>query len=625
MDDATLNTQDTSGAPAPVAQPAPAPVQAQAPPPQTTSPDLGAAASIPQEPTQNMPLQAQQNPNAGSGGVFERVLQILAGNPQQNAHYDPNTGNMVSTPVTSKASLAGHIVAAAITGMLRGMAAPPGPGHVAQAGNLALQGGIADQERQRAYMEQDYERQQQARLQQLQVGHLNAQTALDSANAQVAGMDSLEKGQQMNSEAVQQLAANGSIETDASGNPVTYTQSDILAKIKSGELNPADSIGMQYGGTLIDGKPTALYVVNKDPNAPVKISQQQYDLWTSQGVNVPKEVVGQSIPAKSFSAYSNQALVHSTGEATLQTLRHDAGNNKELLAKLPTDIDPNTPGMTTALRIYQQALRGSKGDVYGALEAVYQKNPQSGQILLNAFGGQDTIRDIANQHAADVKAAAASESADAEEKAREPYIQEEHKFQAGLVRETAALNKQAADSTARNLKADEMVTTEQNNRDADLNAIAGVAEQLRMAQGGNQQAYQDAVTRFAEHEVVAGGIKRFNETELKALGVNVGSWGRQLSTWADKGFTGKGAAPTIDEMQKVLALEAQQRQQLYNNHVNNINNNIRGGAAPQRTTQGGAAQPQTGAPPRPAGVPANAIWNQQGNGGKGAWQLPPQQ
>lgn len=605
---------DPSVTPAAVSTP-----DAGSPTPQTASPDLGAATTIPDQQTQPMqvngnPAQAQAQ-NADSGGTFEKILQVLAGSPQKNAHYDPDIGKMISTPVTSKGSLAAHIVTGALMGMFRGMAAPPGPGHVAEAGNLALQGSIQDQQRQQGLMQADYERQQQAQVQKYQIAHLNAQTALDTANAASAGMDTLQRSKAMNEDAIQQLAASGAVETDGSGNPVTMTQSDILAKVKSGELNAGDSIGMSYGGTLIDGKPQALYVVNKDPNAPVKISQDQYDRWTAQGVNVPKEVVGQSIPAKSFSAYTNQALVHSTSDAALATLKHDAGTNKTLLAKLPASVDPTTPGMATALRTLQQALRGTKGDVYSALEATYQKNPQSGQILLNAFGGKDLITDISNQHASDVKAAQAAESAEAEEKVRAPYIKQEHEFQASLVRETAALNKQTANENARDLKADEMVTTEANNRDSDLRNINDLMTNLAQLNEGNQSAMNAFKTKFAEHEIVEGGVKRMNEVEYKNLSGSLGSYGRQFESWVDSGFKGDMPKATKQEMVTILNAEAQSRNGLYNSRVGNINTIIRGG----QPAQGGGA-----APARPAGVPANAVWNGQANGGRGMW-VPVQQ
>jgi hypothetical protein len=605
--------------------------------PQTTSPDMSSA-TVPEQPTNGQmyvagqPAQSQ-DPNAGAGGVFEKVLQTLAGHPNQSgAHYDPDTGKLVATPVTSKASLAGHIVAAAITGMLRGMAAPPGPGHVAQAGNLALEGGIQDRQRQQSLLQADYERQQQAQVQRYQVAHLNAQTALDTANAAAAGIETLQKGKAMNDDAVQQLAASGAIETDASGNPVTMTQSDILAKVKSGELNAGDVIGMQYGGTLIDGKPAALYVVNKDPNAPVKISQDQYDRWTSQGVNVPKEVVGQSIPAKSFSAYTNQALVHQTSDAALATLRHDAGSNKDLLAKLPASVDPTTPGMATALRTFQQALRGTKGDVYSALEATYQKNPQSGQILLDAFGGKDTIGDIANQHSSDVKSAQASEEEDARQKASLPYKEADQTFEAKQRQQDRQFqmslqfqNQEAQKQLSMNLE---------NNKDARDKTEASVLKPYSDKMGDIEQTRQ-AIAQVDTNPVAARavvfkmigvaqptGSHRVLPAEIDAFRYPGNIAQRSVEKFNDFLL---GKPWTKEAAQAASAFVDGQQQAAQNNlrrGVQNINGLYGTNIDSERILNAG--QTQSPAPPRPAGVPANTVWNGQANSGRGMW-VPVQQ
>jgi hypothetical protein len=266
--------------------------------------------------------------------------------------------------------------------------------------------------------------------------------------------------------------------------------------------------------------------------------------------------------------------------------------------------------MTTALRMYQQALRGTKGDVYGALEAVYQKNPQSGQILLDTLGGKDLISDISNQHASDIKAASAAESAEAEQKAREPYIEDEHRyqegmtnqehqFQAGLVRETAKLNKGIADEQSRNLKADEMSAKEANDRDSDLKNVTDLQNNLAQMNEGNQTAMNTFKTKFAEHEIVEGGVKRMNQAELEALTSKLGTFGRQFQSWTDSGFKGDMPTATKNEMAQILNAEVQSRNQLYNRRVGNINKFIRGTTAP-------SSQPSGQGTPQPRIVPAGA-------------------
>src|SRR5579859_6952310 len=78
-------------------------------PPQQQAQQDPMSGTIPEQQSPTPPqIPTQNDPNAGSGGTFEKILQVLAGSPRKDAHYDPNTGQMVSTPVTSKTSLAGH-------------------------------------------------------------------------------------------------------------------------------------------------------------------------------------------------------------------------------------------------------------------------------------------------------------------------------------------------------------------------------------------------------------------------------------------------------------------------------------------------------------------------------------
>lgn len=236
----------------------------------------------------------------------------------------------------------------------------------------------------------------------------------------------------------------------------------------------------------------------------------------------------------------------------------------------------------TAASLHQQA------DAYAKQQGA---NPTIAKILQGQADNFDAAVENARSKTAKDEQKQAGDVATSEEKAKKPFVEDERNFQTNLARQTAEINRQGADQNARKLKSDEMLTTESNNRDADLSSIEGVRKQLNLASNGNQQAYADAVTRFAEHEVKAGGINRFNETELKSIGTNAGSWGRQLDAYASKGFTGKGAAPTIAEMHSILNLETQQRNDLYNAHAKNIRENIMGSGG------AGAAQPIYAASP----------------------------
>ena len=102
---------------------------------------------------------------------------------------------------------------------------------------------------------------------------------------------------------------------------------------------------------------------------------------------------------------------------------------------------------------------------------------------------------------------------------------------------------------------------------ADLNSTNGIRSLLDMTKGGNQMASAAALTRFAEHEITEGGIKRFNETELNAMGKDAGSWGREFQTWIDKGQKGTPPPATTSDIQAILGVEDQQAHDLHDQNI----------------------------------------------------------
>lgn len=179
-------------------------------------------------------------------------------------------------------------------------------------------------------------------------------------------------------------------------------------------------------------------------------------------------------------------------------------------------------------------------------------------------------------------AEAAAQAANVEksrQEAGEPYREKERAFQADLARQTAEINRQNQDKTARGLKADEMITKEANDRDSDLKNINDLKDNLSQIDAKNQAAVSAFQVKFAEHEIVQGGVKRLNTTELDALTKGLGDYGRQFRAWVDKGFNGDMPKATKAEMATILDAEAKSRNALYDSHVANINSNIRGAAA----------------------------------------------
>lgn len=106
----------------------------------------------------------------------------------------------------------------------------------------------------------------------------------------------------------------------------------------------------------------------------------------------------------------------------------------------------------------------------------------------------------------------------------------------------------------RNLVAGKLVT-EDEKLGAALDQTSGIRGLLDMSKGGNEVATSAAQTRFAEHEIVEGGVKRMNQTEYQNLAGSLGDYGRKWSAWVDKGFKGQMPPATNAEMQKILDAE----------------------------------------------------------------------
>jgi hypothetical protein len=88
-----------------------------------------------------------------------------------------------------------------------------------------------------------------------------------------------------------------------------------------------------------------------------------------------------------------------------------------------------------------------------------------------------------------------------------------------------------------------------------LDQTKGIRDLLDLSKGGNQTATPAAQVRFAEHQIVEGGVKRMNQVELNALTQGLGTYGRQFQAWVDKGFQGKMPEGTNAEMKSILDAE----------------------------------------------------------------------
>jgi len=148
-----------------------------------------------------------------------------------------------------------------------------------------------------------------------------------------------------------------------------------------------------------------------------------------------------------------------------------------------------------------------------------------------------------------------------------------------------------------NLVAGKLVTEDQKLGSA-LDQTGGIRGLLDMSKGGNQAATNAALTRFAEHEIVEGGVKRMNQLEYENLAMKLGSFGRKFSAWVDSGFKGEMPPATNAEIHAILDAEDQAANAGHDRNVGYITNRyVVPGAGGKKVSAGktGAAAPPSGA------------------------------
>jgi hypothetical protein len=136
-----------------------------------------------------------------------------------------------------------------------------------------------------------------------------------------------------------------------------------------------------------------------------------------------------------------------------------------------------------------------------------------------------------------------------------------------------------------------------------LDNSKGIRDLLTQNLEGNQTALAAAQVRFAGHEIKEGGINRITQTEINSQTKGVGSFARQLQTWADKGFQGKAPVAGVDEMRAILDMEDKAATDAHQRNVDIITNRYaKSGAQPNAP----AAKPNGGGGASASGPPFGA-------------------
>lgn len=263
--------------------------------------------------------------------------------------------------------------------------------------------------------------------------------------------------------------------------------------------------------------------------------QQHPELYPPQAV----QNVGKLNSVQALQSAANTSFIHDhlIEDATKQT---ELGQ-KQLMAGAPTPQQQQSATSTVA----------SYGAIPGNMRAAFAneiKNAPSYEILQ----GVQKRADAANE--------SFQRSADA-------------RAQASAMKDVATSNVVAG-----------KLATEDEKLGSALDQTKGIRDLLDLSKGGNQTATPAAQVRFAEHQIVEGGVKRMNQVELNALTQGLGTYGRQFQAWVDKGFQGKMPEGTNAEMKSILDAEDKSANTTHDRTIGYITNRYIG------KNQGAAAQ-----------------------------------
>lgn len=361
------------------------------------------------------------HPAVQKAGVLRQVAEALAGGPRYTTAIDSQTGATTRTrvPLSSK-DIGMAIAMEAITGALSGLSqrGPGAEGRAAEAGfQQVSEQRQAAQQAQQQDAQQQYQNETQALVRKANAMEVNSRTALNTAQSERYGVNSLK-------DAVAQNAQLLSNYEDVDAVQESHVSQDALsAGIKAGKYNATAQIAIPDGFTDINGRYEQTFSIVSNPAAKVPLSTEQAKAFADAGIpgfaafktgNIPNGVMvpgymvanaNQRLHAinlmKSDFASVSDALAKSTDKAN-QELAKSIPNIQSLL-----DDKNSGPVLNNSLSKFQKYV--SHADMHGMdfYESLQQMaapskpdprnpkqfipNPDSGaaQAIAGAFGNGD--------------------------------------------------------------------------------------------------------------------------------------------------------------------------------------------------------------------------------------------
>lgn len=133
-------------------------------------------------------------------------------------------------------------------------------------------------------------------------------------------------------------------------------------------------------------------------------------------------------------------------------------------------------------------------------------------------------------------------------------------------------------------------------------------------QPGNKSAYDTSLVTDYTGVLAKGGRK--TQAEI-GFAQKIGGFGLRLDAMLSKAQSGELPDGMRQLYVDYLKARAKEETDSAQNMRGQIQQNISPGKKPRSNKT-----PSPPSPPRPAGVPANAVWNAQGHNGAGSWQMP---
>lgn len=327
-----------------------------------------------------------EQPSATPGDTYNQTLHQLGANPQQP-------------------SLTHSIIAAAITGMMKGLSAKPGPGNLGRAAEAGFTGEMEREQQQKAEQQQAQDREviNKARVLEMNMNQLKLQQTLSDKSKEIQQSDVDRQSaliQQMEDEAPGEIGDRRILEQDAS-NTTKYPSGEWM-RIPDGIVENANG-QWEKTYTMVRNHPVQI----TDENGTLKPwAQEALESGIPEAQNF-KTLAGQ----KSVTVPSTVQAMRVSDQSYIEGVQDEINQEAKALGIEPKNIKTalqENPGLMSAVRQFGRTSSGSS-DPSQQITALLSdpKTRGYGNAMVQLFGGVQAVHDLATIRNMDAKTAQA--------------------------------------------------------------------------------------------------------------------------------------------------------------------------------------------------------------------------